>query len=198
VRIVKLLLATENLGKQRELRALLENLKLQILVPEDLGLAVSVQETQDSYATNATLKAVTFARLSGIWALADDTGLELDALAGEPGIRSARLAKTDADRRRKLLLLLQKQPRPWSARFRATVALANPAGEVDLATGLCQGEIIPDQRGEGGFGYDSIFLVEGTDQTMAELSLELKNRVSHRANAIGSLLPRLRKRLEIT
>jgi XTP/dITP diphosphohydrolase len=197
VRIVKLLLGTENAGKQRELQGLLQNLELQILIPGDLGLHISVEESDDSYAANATLKAVTYANVSGLWTLADDTGLEVDALGGEPGIRSARLAASDEDRRHQLLHLLENYPKPWSARFRATIALANPAGEVDLAAGICQGEITSKARGVGGFGYDPVFLVAETDQTMAELSLDAKNRISHRANAIQSLLPRLRERLGI-
>jgi XTP/dITP diphosphohydrolase len=197
VRIVKLILATNNAGKQRELQRLLQKLGLQIFIPGDLGLDLSVEESQDSYASNAVLKAVTFASATGLWALADDTGLEVKALSGAPGILSARLAADDEDRRHQLLLLLQDHTRPWLARFQATVALANPLGEVDLATGFCQGEIVPDERGEGGFGYDSIFLVAGTEQTMAELSLEDKNRISHRANAIRSLLPKMRQRLDL-
>lgn len=197
MRIVKLILATNNAGKQRELQRLLQKLGLQIFIPGDLGLDLSVEESQDSYASNAVLKAVTFASATGLWALADDTGLEVKALSGAPGILSARLAADDEDRRHQLLLLLQDHTRPWLARFQATVALANPLGEVDLATGFCQGEIVPDERGEGGFGYDSIFLVAGTEQTMAELSLEDKNRISHRANAIRSLLPKMRQRLDL-
>lgn len=195
MRIVKLILATNNAGKQRELQRLLQKLGLQIFIPGDLGLDLSVEESQDSYASNAALKAVTFASATGLWALADDTGLEVKALSGAPGILSARLAADDENRRHQLLLLLQDHTRPWLARFQATVALANPLGEVDLASGFCQGEIVPDERGEGGFGYDSIFLVAGTEQTMAELSLEDKNRISHRANAIRSLLPKMRQRL---
>lgn len=197
MRIVKLILATNNAGKQRELQRLLQKLGLQIFIPGDLGLDLSVEESQDSYASNAALKAVTFASATGLWALADDTGLEVKALSGAPGILSARLAADDENRRHQLLLLLQDHTRPWLARFQATVALANPLGEVDLASGFCQGEIVPDERGEGGFGYDSIFLVAGTEQTMAELSLEDKNRISHRANAIRSLLPKMRQRLDL-
>lgn len=197
MRIVKLLLGTENRGKQKELQALLAHSQLQIMTPEDLGFALQVEETGSSYAANARLKAVIYAQRSGLWTVADDTGLEVGALGGAPGIRSARLAGSDAERRRELLRRLEPHPTPWAARFRATVALANPQGEVDLATGDCPGQIIPHARGEGGFGYDPIFLLEGAELTMAELSLEQKNRLSHRANAVRALLPRLRERLQI-
>jgi XTP/dITP diphosphohydrolase len=109
-------------------------------------------------------------------------------LDGAPGVHSHRFAPqpgaTDADRRRYLLTKLRELPRPWRARFRCVVALATPPGEVEFAEGACDGEIIPQERGEFGFGYDPVFLVEGTDLTMAELPMEQKNRLSHRARAV--------------
>ena len=133
-----------------------------------------------------------------MWALADDSGLEVDVLEGAPGPRSARLGAphlSDADRRHLLLEMLHPHPRPWRARFRSVVALASPEGKIDLAEGTCSGEIIAEERGTGGFGYDPIFLVPGTDCTMAELSMVKKNQLSHRARAIEALMPILKIRL---
>jgi XTP/dITP diphosphohydrolase len=190
-----LLLATTNAGKRRELQALLGGLPLDLLTPADRQLSLDVAEDGADYAANASLKARAFAQASGLWTLADDTGLEVDALEGAPGLHSARVAASDGDRRQRLLDALAAQPRPWSARFRCVAALAGPDGSLDLAEGSCPGEIVPRARGEHGFGYDPIFLVAGTDRTMAELPMQEKNRLSHRARAIGSLLPVLRVRL---
>jgi XTP/dITP diphosphohydrolase len=198
--VIRLLLGTGNQGKQRELSALLGHLHLSLVRPEQLALDLTVEETGDTYAENAGLKARAYARKAGIWALADDTGLEVEALAGRPGLRSARLVgpgKTDADRRRALLGELADLPRPWRAAFVCVVALADPDGAVSSARGVCQGQIIPTERGDGGFGYDRLFLVDGTDRTMAELSLLEKNRLSHRALAVAALMPILMRRLAL-
>ncbi len=193
-----LLIASNNPGKLRELRALLGHLSLSLVEPAALNLDLHVDETGEDYAANAKKKALTFARASSLYALADDSGLEVEALDGAPGKYSARIAEgSDADRRRYLLQLLQSHPRPWRARFRCTLALADPAGTINVATGTCPGEIIPEERGEHGFGYDPIFLVQDTDQTMAELGVRQKNRVSHRANAMREMLPILKRRLGI-
>jgi len=194
----ELLLGTHNPGKQAELRALLEDPNWVIVTLDDLGLELKVEETGATYAENARLKAVSYAAQSGLWSLADDSGLEVEALGGAPGLKSARLAgegKSDLDRRRLLLELLKVHPRPWTARFRSTVALAGPSGEVELAEGRCAGEIIPEARGSGGFGYDPIFLIRGTGKTMAELQMGEKNRVSHRARAVEAIRPALVLRL---
>ena len=193
-----LLLATLNPGKRRELQDLLGSLGLDLLTPPLLGLNLTVDEVGDDYAVNAQRKALAFSQASGLWTLADDTGLEVDALEGAPGPMSARLAgagRSDADRRQTLLHLLQDHPHPWTARFRCITALASPGGQVDLAEGICSGEVIPEERGDEGFGYDPIFLVAGAGRTMAELTLEEKNRLSHRAHAIRALLPVLCARL---
>jgi XTP/dITP diphosphohydrolase len=184
----RLLLATSNAGKLRELRALLGNLELQLVSPAELGLRLHVEEDGETYAANASKKAEAFCQASGLVCLADDSGLEVDALGGEPGLRSARYlpgpGAQDADRRSYLLRKLAGRPRPWLARFRAAVAIASPGSSVGNAEGECRGEIIADERGDGGFGYDRIFLVEGTGLTMAELPMEQKNRISHRARAV--------------
>jgi XTP/dITP diphosphohydrolase len=199
----RLLLATRNPGKLTELRDLLSPLPISLVAPDELGPLPAVEEAGATYAENAGLKAATLALASGHWTLADDTGLEVDALEGAPGLHSARLIPSpdgaprpsDAERRRRLLTLLAPYPRPWAARFRCVVALASPQGQVDLAEGVCPGEVIPAERGSGGFGYDPLFLLEGIGKTMAELSRREKNRLSHRARAVEALLPILRARL---
>lgn len=188
-----LLLATENPGKLIELRALLTNFQFDIITPKNLGIRLEVSENGSSYAENAGSKALAYARESGLVTLADDSGLEVDALNGQPGIYSARYAPwakaTDADRRRYLLANLSSFPRPWTARFRCSVAIANQNGCISYSEGECTGEIIPDERGKQGFGYDPIFLIPGIRRTMAELSMEDKNLISHRAHAIKKAIP---------
>ena len=184
----KLLIATNNQGKVREIRAILQDLDIELVTPADLGLELDVEEDGQTYAENANKKALAFSSASGLTALADDSGLEVDALEGAPGLHSARYAPlpnaTDADRRAILLLNLSRKPRPWAARFRATVAIASPGRDVTTVEGICHGEIIPEERGEGGFGYDPIFRLEGLSKTMAELEMDEKNRLSHRGQAL--------------
>jgi XTP/dITP diphosphohydrolase len=196
-----LLLGTNNPGKQLELRSLLSRLPLDLREPSSLSSLPIVEEAAADYAANARLKALTLANASGLWTLADDSGLEVEALGGAPGARSARLAgpgRSNADRRRLLLQLLRTHPRPWKARFCCVLALASPQGEVDFAFGSCAGEIISRARGRGGFGYDPIFLVAGTRKTMAQLDLAQKNRISHRARAMAQLLPMLTHRMGLS
>lgn len=193
-----LLIASNNPGKLLEFRALLKHLPLQIVEPASIGLDLRVEETGEDYAANAILKATAFARASGMYALADDSGLEVELLHGAPGRHSARIVgpgRSDAERRRYLLDLLKPRSRPWCARFFCALALAAPGGAIDITTGICPGEIIPNERGERGFGYDPIFLVQDTDQTMAELGMQQKNRISHRAKALLEMLPILRRRM---
>jgi epoxyqueuosine reductase len=192
-KMTQLLLATTNQGKIRELRAILAGLPLEVITPADIGLNLDVAEDGSTYAENAAQKALAFARASGLTALADDSGLEVDALDGAPGLYSARyLSKpsaSDADRRAFLLQNLDGKPRPWTAHFRATVAIASPAGGVESAEGTCPGEIIPEERGNGGFGYDPIFLLPELGLTMAELPEKTKNCLSHRARAVQAAKP---------
>ena len=200
----KLLLATNNQGKLRELRASLAGLPLELVTPADIRLELDVPEDGSTYAGNASKKALAFALASGLTALADDSGLEVEALDGAPGLYSARYGAPlrlppfsgkmggrggDADRRAFLLQNLRGQPRPWSARFRATVAVAGPGGSVQIVEGTCEGEVIPEERGAGGFGYDPIFLLSELGKTMAELPEETKNRLSHRARAAQAAKP---------
>ncbi|MBW7920057.1 MAG: RdgB/HAM1 family non-canonical purine NTP pyrophosphatase [Anaerolineales bacterium] len=196
---MKLLLATNNKGKLRELQAILADLPLEILAPADIGLTLEVDEDGLTYAENAAKKALAFQRASGLACLADDSGLEVDALGGAPGLRSARYSSkpgaTDRDRRMTLLQNLADKPRPWTARFRATMAVAGPDGSVEIAEGICEGEISPEERGSGGFGYDPVFFIPEFGRTMAELPEETKNRLSHRARAAQAARPILARLL---
>jgi XTP/dITP diphosphohydrolase len=194
-----LLIATNNVGKVNEIKALLYHLDLILVTPSDLGINLDVAEDGQTYAENATKKAVAFAQTSGMIALGDDSGLEVDALEGRPGMLSHRFYPvpnaSDADRRKYLLMRLEGKPRPWTARFRATIAVASPSGVVKLATGECEGKIIPDERGSNGFGYDPIFFISNVGRTMAELEMDEKNHISHRARAIQKGIPILMEML---
>ena len=196
-----LLLATNNAGKLRELRQLLSKLSgVQLLSPQEIGLELEVRETGSTYAENASLKAAAFAKRSGLIVIADDSGLEVDVLGGAPGIRSARYSPlfgaTDSDRRALLLENLGGHPRPWTARFRAWVAIAVPGEAIRQVEGICEGEIIPEERGENGFGYDPIFWIPLKGRTMAELTDDEKNAISHRGNAVREALPILEEMFE--
>ena len=193
----QLLLATNNKGKVAEIKALLGRTGLTLLIPADLGLALEVPEDGLTYAENASKKATAFSQASGLVALGDDSGLEVDALHGQPGLHSHRFSPmpgaTDADRRKYLLEKLQEVPRPWTAHFRATVAVVLPSGEAHITSGQCDGEIIPEERGSNGFGYDPIFYIPRIGRTMAELEMDEKNRLSHRALAIQNAVPILKE-----
>ena len=223
----KLLIATNNQGKVKELHDLLKDTGIELVTPAQIDLHLDVIEDGSTYAENATKKARAFAQVSGLVALADDSGLEVDALDGAPGLHSARYGSpgtgklSDAERRAHLIRNLQGKPRLWTARFHATIAIAIPAHHqasvilseskdldsreevpqssglgtplrgsstsdcfIYLAEGFCEGEIIPEERGTGGFGYDPIFLLPELGKTMAELSMDEKNRLSHRARAV--------------
>ncbi|MEO7841166.1 MAG: RdgB/HAM1 family non-canonical purine NTP pyrophosphatase [Anaerolineales bacterium] len=184
----KLLIATNNKGKVKELKELLKDTGIDLVTPAQMDLQLDVVEDGNTYAENATKKALAFSKASGMISLADDSGLEVDALGGAPGLYSARYSPkpnaTDADRRAYLLQNLQDQSRPWKARFHATIAIAIPNHQLQITEGICEGEIIPEERGTGGFGYDPIFLLPELGKTMAELSMEEKNRLSHRAKAV--------------
>jgi len=196
-----LLLATTNPGKMLEIQRLLPGFELAL--PQTLELHLEVEETGQTYAENAALKARAYCQASGLVTLADDSGLEVDCLGGQPGLHSARYSAvenaSDADRRALLLHnLVGRRARPWRAHFHCTVAIAVPAGpgqagQLFFADGDCPGEIIPAERGSNGFGYDPIFLLPDLGLTMAELSREQKNQLSHRARAIRAALPVLEK-----
>jgi XTP/dITP diphosphohydrolase len=181
------LVATHNPGKVREYREILVDLPLDVTYLDAEGVTEEVDETGVTFAENAILKATIYARLSGMLTWADDSGLEVDALDGAPGVYSARYAgpgASDADRYRKLLAALADVP--WArrtARFRCTVALAEPDGDVRTADGACEGVIAFGPAGSNGFGYDPVFYMPERDATMAQLDAEVKNVISHRGRA---------------
>lgn len=193
----KLILGTNNQAKVREYRSLLSNLDCQLVTLAEQGISVAVEEVGDSMEENARLKALAIAEKSRLLTLADDSGLEVAALGGEPGRLSARYAgenATDKDRIEYLLNRLDNVP--WenrTARFRCVIALATPEGKVELCSGECSGFITFEPRGEHGFGYDPIFYVPELDKTMAELPLEQKNKISHRGQAARKAAQVLRR-----
>jgi len=184
---MKLLIATRNRGKKREYARLLEGLEVELIALDDLGVTKTIKEDGASYTENALLKARGYAAATGLLTLADDSGLEVDALDGAPGVLTARYAGEGAtDEHHYLLLLEQLKDVPHehrTARFRCVVALAWPDGRVEITEGVCEGRITREPRGEHGFGYDPVFYVPEYGCTMAELPPEIKNRISHRARA---------------
>jgi len=194
----KLLLATNNKAKVREYKHLLQDLPFELVSLAELGINTRVNEVGESLEENARLKATTLARESRLLVLADDSGLEVDALGGEPGRLSARYAgegASDKDRINYLLARLKDVPgEKRSARFRCVIAIARPDGEVELCSGECHGFITLEPRGEEGFGYDPIFYLPELGKTMAELPLEVKNQVSHRGQAARQAIKLLRGR----
>ena len=179
----RLVVATGNTGKLREYRELLADTGF-ALVAFDSG----VDEVGETYAENARLKAETATSRSSLPALGDDSGVEVEALEGFPGIRSARLGPTQEARTAELLGRLEGKPRPWNARFLCVIALAASGLPTQFFEGECRGEIVPEWRGEAGFGYDPVFLVPGTGKTFGEMAPEEKRLYSHRARAVRNLL----------
>ena len=183
----RLLIATNNAGKLREYRLLLKGIPFAVVSPAETDLTLDIAETGKTFEENARLKAKAFAAASGLLALADDSGLEVDALGGEPGIMSARYAgenASDADRVGYLLSKLNGVA--WekrAARFRCVIAIARPGGRIETCSGECVGTIALEPRGGHGFGYDPIFFLPELGMTMAELPADMKNRASHRARA---------------
>lgn len=186
---LRLVLATHNHGKRREWQALLEGLPVTLVLPDELGLSEPVEETGRTYLENALLKARTLAAASGLPALADDSGLEVGALDGAPGLHSARyILGGDEVRYRALLRALEGvPPERRGARFRCVAALVLPDGREFHTEGVCEGVIQTAPSGEGGFGYDPVFFLPEQGCTMAELSFEAKNRISHRARAAQAM-----------
>jgi len=184
---MRLLIATHNRGKLIEYQAMFADVPVELVTLDDVGIRDEVEETGATLAENARLKALTYARASGLLTLADDSGLEVDALGGEPGVRSKRYAGdnvSDAERNAFLLARLRDVPAGQrTARFRCAIAIATPDGKLWETDGTCEGEIAFDARGTNGFGYDPIFHVTARGVRMAELSTTEKNRVSHRARA---------------
>lgn len=190
-----LVLATRNAGKIRELRQLLAGLDLELLDLRDFPAVRELPEPHHTYAENASAKARTVARATGLPALADDSGLEVDALNGRPGVESARFAGPDATDRDNVERLLRElegvAPPKRTARFRCVLAVAFPDGFTAVVEGSCRGCITERPRGRGGFGYDPVFVPARSSRTFAELRPEEKLRYSHRTAAALALRPRL-------
>lgn len=187
----KLIVATSNPGKLREMETYLQGLDWKLaLKPSEL----EIEETGNTFMANAILKASSVAKEMGEWAISDDSGLMVDALDGAPGIYSARYGncQSDQERNEKLLKELADNPNR-KAQFVCAVALANPKGEIVLKTeGVCEGEILTKPLGDRGFGYDPLFYVPEIKQTFAQSKPETKNKISHRAKAFQALLPKLK------
>jgi XTP/dITP diphosphohydrolase len=192
---VKLVVATRNAGKLKEIRRLLESSAIEVLGMESFADLPEVVEDGDTFRANAEKKARAVAQWTGCLALADDSGLEVEVLGGLPGVHSAYYAGPVADdiaNNAKLLQSLADIPSPRRAAFVCTMALCEPAGPCQFFVGRLEGEILAEPRGEGGFGYDPLFLVPEFDKTLAELPLAEKNRISHRGRALRQVLEHLR------
>lgn len=184
---MKLLIATHNRGKLQEYAEILGGLSFELVTLDDVGIVEDVEETGATFEENARLKALTYAQQSELLALADDSGLEVDALGGEPGVYSKRYAgegKTDAERNAYLLDKMRDVAQAKrTARFRCVIVIADAQGRTWTSEGTCEGEIAFESRGTNGFGYDPIFSVREANKHLAELPSEGKNRVSHRGRA---------------
>ncbi len=183
----KLLVATKNKGKLKEYGVLLKGIPFQIVSLADVGIDADVEETGNTFEQNASIKASSYCAMSGLITLADDSGLEVDALGGEPGVMSARYAGPLASDEDRVDYLLSKMAGvPWekrTARFVCVIAIATPYREVKLCSGICDGYITLEAKGTNGFGYDPIFYFPELDRTMGELTPQEKNGVSHRGRA---------------
>ena len=190
-----LLLATNNPHKVEEFRSIFLPYDVTLQTLADLGLVNDVDESGNTYFENARLKAQAYWQEGQNMVLADDSGLEVNALEGAPGIHSHRFLPdpnaTSRDRCLYLLEHLKSSPRPWRASFHCEVVLLTRQGTIFTSHGVCTGQIIPEFRGENGFGYDPIFLVDGTNHTMAELDLATKNQLSHRGKAVSGMIAQL-------
>jgi XTP/dITP diphosphohydrolase len=179
----RLVIASGNAGKLREYRDLLAGTGVELV-----AFDTEVEEVGETYAENARMKAEVAAARSGLAALGDDAGLEVGALGGFPGIRSARLGPTQKERTEELLRRLNGHPQPWLGRFVCTIAFATSGRPTEFFEGECRGEIIPEWRGEAGFGYDPVFLVPELGRTFGEMSPQEKHRYSHRGAAVRALV----------
>ncbi|MFO7651134.1 MAG: RdgB/HAM1 family non-canonical purine NTP pyrophosphatase [bacterium] len=195
---MKLLLATRNPGKLAELKSLLDGSGWEAVMLDAYPLAPEVEETGATFAENARLKARSAFEHSRTWTVAEDAGLEVDALGGEPGVFSARYAgpdATDKDRCRKLLAKLIAVPdERRHARFKCVMCLIDPDGAETVFEGACEGKVSLHARGSAGFGYDPLFIPDGHSQTFGELGLEVKSTISHRARAMRQVVDLLRGR----
>lgn len=190
---MKLALATNNLHKIEEIRAILGDSFEELLSLKELGINVDIEETGATLADNALIKAREITRISGMPSLADDTGLMVDALDGAPGVYSARYAgETHDDMANRALLLKNLEAvKDRSAHFGTVIAVCYPDGSYLLSEGRVNGKIAYEERGDGGFGYDSLFISDELGKTFAEASAEEKNSVSHRSRALRAMLAKL-------
>jgi len=189
-----LLIATKNIYKVQEITSVLVDLPLRFLSLEDFPNITEVEENGKTHDDNSIKKAVTIARNIGYWTLADDSGLEVEALEGRPGIFSARYASTPEGRIAKVLSELENVPyERRKARFICVVTLSDPEGIYIVKKGICEGRILHYSQGTGGFGYDPIFLIPSLGKSMAELTMKEKNQSSHRGQAISQIKPVLEK-----
>lgn len=190
---IELLIGTKNRGKIRELAVLLEDLPVVLRSASDFETIPEPEETGDTFSANAVLKARYYAAKSGLLALADDSGLEVAALNGRPGVYSARYAGHNATNDQRIAKLLREVDRSndltRTARFVCAVAISSPNGDIEFsAEGVCDGFIARNPRGTNGFGYDPVFVPEGFKETFGELSDEIKQKISHRARAVGKII----------
>lgn len=183
---MKLVIATRNKHKLEEIKAIFDFAGLEVVSALDYPEIPEVVEDGQTFEANAIKKAFTLAMKTGTWALADDSGLEVDALNGAPGIYSARYAgePVDYDANNKKLLRELKEKNDRKARFRCVMALSSPRGRAQVVEGVCEGHIIDEERGDKGFGYDPVFIPEGHERTFAEMAADEKNSMSHRARAL--------------
>ncbi|MBT3296264.1 MAG: RdgB/HAM1 family non-canonical purine NTP pyrophosphatase [Verrucomicrobia bacterium] len=193
----QLIIATGNLHKLKEIREIFSSPGLVLVGLDGVPGAPEVEEDRDTFESNAIKKAATLAAFSGAWTMADDSGLEVDALGGAPGIYSARYAGEPADYAANNVKLLRELSGDTtrSARFRCVIALCTPAGAVRTVEGCCEGRIATAERGIGGFGYDPLFIPEGHATTFAEMTAEAKNAISHRGRALATAAVEWRDRL---
>jgi XTP/dITP diphosphohydrolase len=194
---MKLLVATNNTGKIKELNELLADLPISLFGLKHFENTLEPEETGATFTENAILKANSYARQTGFWALSDDSGLEVEALNGAPGVFSARYAGVNATDRERIVKLLDELAvsgdKSRRARFVCAMAIADETGEIKfLAEGICDGKIAFNPRGANGFGYDPIFVPDGYEQTFGELSSAIKGKISHRARAIVKIMRFLR------
>jgi XTP/dITP diphosphohydrolase len=181
---MRLLIATTNPGKVKEFQTLLSGLNLELVGLNDIGLTTEVEETGMTFAENAELKARAYAKTSGLLTLADDSGIEVEAMGGRPGVYSARYASSNEERIQKMLAEIKDVPdENRSARFQCAITLAWPDGRFETVSGTCEGFVAHEPHGNGGFGFDPIFYFPEYGQTMAELPIEVKNQISHRGKA---------------
>src|SRR5512139_627608 len=191
---MRLLIATTNPGKVGEYQHLLNGLAYELVSLSDVGIIQEVAETGATYEENALLKAREYAAFSGLLTLADDSGLEVDALDGRPGVHSARYAPDSPARIRRVLAEMQNVPADQrSARFQCVIALAWLDGRSEVTSGTCEGWITDEACGSNGFGFDPVFYVPERSMTMAELPEDVKNRISHRARAAQKMRPILER-----